>query len=354
MTDHSETDVEAAFKTLPPEFDAFKQVYRDEILPSLQAREGDRIAAAEKARTYTRLGVAIGGAIALIGLALTRSPFALFLGGIAGMGLFSYGRHGLNDLKREAKLLIVETAANGFDLQYNPEPASPLVLSRFRNLGLIPSWDRESFEDQLLGTRGSTNFEFFEAHLEDKRTRSDGKGRTRTEWVTVFKGQCLVMNFHKPFNGLTKVFRDLGVLNVFNKIGNKLSGQNLERVRLEDPKFEKAFEVFSNDQIESRFLLTPDFMERLLELERIFQGGKLRCAFSGGELFVCVEGGDLFEPGSMFTPLDNPDRIRELMEDFVAVFQLIDSVSDRAGRAPAAKPDETNTPPDGGENGPWT
>lgn len=336
MTDHSDNEmrVEAAFETLPPEFDKFKQVYRDEILPSLQAKEGDRIEAADSAKMFTRLGIALGAAIGLIGLALFKSPFVLFLGGMAGFGLHSFGRRGLSDIKREAKLLIVETAANGFDLKYDPTPLSPLVLSRFRNLGLIPSWDRESFEDQLLGKRGSTDFEFFEAHLEDRRTRTDGKGRTRTEWVTVFQGQCLVVNFHKPFNGLTKVFRDMGMFNVFTKIGNKFSNQKLERVRLEDPKFEKAFEVFSDDQVESRFLLTPDFMERLLELERIFHGGKLRCAFSGGELFVCVEGGDLFEPGSMFTPLDNPDRMRELMMDFVAVFQLIDSVSDRAGKAP--------------------
>ncbi len=347
MTDNSdvEASVQEAFQALPPEFEKFKQVYRDEILPSLQEREDDRIAAADNARKFTRLGIAIGLAIAVIGFAIIHSPFVLMLGAMAGFGLHSYGRSGLNDLKREAKLLIVETAANGFDLSYNPEPTTPMVLSRFRNLSLIPSWDRESFEDQLLGKRGTTDFEFFEAHLEDRRTRTDGRGRTRTEWVTVFKGQCLVVNFHKPFKGLTKVFRDLGVFNVLTKIGNKFSHQNLERVRLEDPKFERAFEVFSDDQIESRFLLTPDFMERLLELERVFHGGKLRCAFSGGELFVCVEGGDLFEPGSMFIPLDNPDRIRELMLDFVAVFQLIDSVSDRAGKAPPQLPtggDETS------------
>ena len=335
MTENSDdSNVEAAFQTLPPEFDKFKQVYRDEILPTLLTKEDGRIAAANSAKNWTTAAVAVGGGLAIFGFLVFKTPFALFIGGMLGFGMHTYGQRALNDIRREAKLLIVETAANGFDLQYDPEPEYPLVLSRFRNLGLIPSWDRESFEDQLIGKRGSTDFEFFEAHLEDRRTRTDGRGRTRTEWVTVFKGQCLVVNFHKPFRGVTKVFRDMGVFNVLTKIGNKLSGKNLDRVRLEDPKFEKAFEVFSNDQIESRFLLTPDFMERLLELERVFHGGKLRCAFSGGELFVCVEGGDLFEAGSMFTPLDNPDRIRELMMDFVAVFKLIDSVSDRAGRTP--------------------
>jgi len=44
-------------------------------------------------------------------------------------------------------------------------------------------------------------------------------------------------------------------------------------------------------------------------------------------MFVAVEGGDLFEPGSMFTPFDNPERIRELLDDFAVVFNLIDTVS---------------------------
>ncbi|MFC7290825.1 DUF3137 domain-containing protein [Hirschia litorea] len=351
MTDKLENDarVESAFETLPPEFDKFKVVYRDEILPTLQAREGDRLAAAEKAKNFTVIAAAVGLIIALGGIFLTKSPFFAFLGVIAGFGIHTYGRSGLNDIKREAKLLIVETAAQGFDLEYDPEPQRPLVLSRFSNLGLIPSWDREKFEDQLLGKRGTTDFEFFEAHLESRRTTTDSKGRSRTEWVTVFQGQCLVVNFHKPFNGQTKVYRDLGLFNFFTKMGNSFSSKKLERVRLEDPKFEKAFEVFSDDQVESRFLLTPDFMERLLELERIFEGGKLRCAFSGGELFVCVEGGDLFEPGSMFTPLDNPDRMRDLMQDFLAVFKLIDSVSDRAGRAPP----EIEKPPQSDGDTPW-
>ena len=126
---------------------------------------------------------------------------------------------------------------------------------------------------------------------------------------------------------MTKVFRDAGIFNFTKSFDSKT-----ERVKLEDPRFEKAFEVVSSDQIEARFILTPDFMERLLEMEEVFHGGDLRCAFSGGELFVCIEGGDLFEPGSMFTPLDNPDRVKELLMDFATLFGLIDTVTERNRR----------------------
>ena len=99
-------------------------------------------------------------------------------------------------------------------------------------------------------------------------------------------------------------------------------------MKLESNVFEQAFQVYSNDQVEARFLLTPDLMQRLINLEKVFHGSKLRCAFQDGELLIALEGGDLFEPGSLFTPLDNPERVRELLDDFAAIFNLIDSFAD--------------------------
>ena len=87
--------------------------------------------------------------------------------------------------------------------------------------------------------------------------------------------------------------------------------------------------MFSTDQIEARFILTPDFMERLIHLEKTFKGRKLRCAFSGGEMLVCVEGKNLFEPGSMHRPMTDLARVREILDDFSAVFLLIDSMVER-------------------------
>ena len=311
----------AAFSGLPDEFEFFRDIYNNQIRPDLSSREIERLAAARKARNFSTYAVVGGVTLAAIVFILFRNPIGLFLGGIAGFGLHAYGRQELGSLSVRAKTTIMNEVSSAFDLDYTLQPMQPPVLSRFRNLQLLPNWDRSSFEDMLTGQRGGSAFEFFEATLKQRRTTTDSKGRSRTRYVTVFDGQCLVVHFPKPFLGVTKVFRDAGIFNVFKGMGNKE-----DPVRLEDPKFEKAFEVVSTDQIEARFLLTPDFMEKLLELEQTFQGGKLRCAFSGGELFVCVEGGDLFEPGSMFTPLDNPDRVRELLFDFAAVFQLIDTV----------------------------
>lgn len=48
------------------------------------------------------------------------------------------------------------------------------------------------------------------------------------------------------------------------RTGN-INATKKERVQLEDVEFEKVFEVYSEDQVEGRYLLTPSFMNRLLE-----------------------------------------------------------------------------------------
>jgi hypothetical protein len=110
---------------------------------------------------------------------------------------------------------------------------------------------------------------------------------------------------------------------MFNVFG---SGEGLKRVGLEDPKFEKVFEVYGSDQVEARYLVHPVLMERLLDLEASFHGQKLRCAFEYGDLLIAVEGGNLFEPGDLFKPLPDPARARRIVEEIGKVLRVMDGV----------------------------
>jgi len=268
-----------------------------------------------------------------LGLVVLQMPAVAVVAGLAGAGVIFVGNMDISRLAGEAKLLIIEPIARQLDLAFTPKPGTCDTIYRHKEVGVVPGWDRYSFEDLVTGKRGEVDFELFEAHLEEKRTTTDSKGRTRTTWVTVFRGQCLKLDFHKRFFGRTLVTRDAGF---FNRFGG---GNGMQRAMLEDPVFEKIFEVYTTDQVESRYLLTPDFMQKLVDLETVFKGGKLKAAFDGGEMLITVQGGNLFEPGSMFKPLDSADRVRELLDDFAAVLRLIDTVT--AGRArmpPPASP----------------
>lgn len=329
MADKSEIlTLDQAMAGLPPDFGFFPERFRSVIQPQLAAREADRVAAIAQQRNFTIIGVLLGLAIAG-GMAAFMEDGIIF-GGVLGLcaagGMWAWGSVAINKLAKETKLMLVQPVSAEFQLGYELDPGQPPDMPTFRSLGLVPGWDRAKYEDRLTGARNDTPFSFYEAHLEEKRTTTDSKGRTRTTWVTVFRGQCLVVKFHKQFHGVTKVYRDMGMLNFFSKLGQLGKGQ---KVALEDPVFEKAFEVYSTDQVEARFILTPDFMERLVGLERTFKGKQVRCAFAGGEMYLCCEGKNLLEAGSMGRRMDDLGRVREMLTDFAAIFLLIDAMSHR-------------------------
>ncbi|PKP83358.1 MAG: hypothetical protein CVT79_00695 [Alphaproteobacteria bacterium HGW-Alphaproteobacteria-18] len=320
----AEMAIQQALSGLPKEFHGFGQIFEERIRPALLEREADRIKATKRAILCRWIA---GGLIALGILAgiLTQQFWVAIVIGFIGLMVYAGGEHLVTQLAKEAKSLIVLPIAEQLGLNFTANPGPVGSISRHKEVGVVPGWDRAKYEDFITGIRREVNFELFEAHLEEKRTTTDSKGRTRTTWVTVFKGQCLRLDFHKTFYGRTLVTRDAGF---FNRFGG--GGKGMQRAGLEDPTFEKIFEVYTTDQVESRYLLTPDVMQKLVDLEQVFKGGKLKACFDGGECLITVQGGNLFEPGSMFKPLDSPDRVRELLQDFNAVFSIIDEIT--AGR----------------------
>jgi hypothetical protein len=328
--------ISEALSGLPDDFAGFDRIYSEQIQPTLRGHEDARKKAVQYSVWAGIGGVAaslLGGVISMTGF---DNPLGFFIGGGLGLFGFAVANAPLGEIKKKAKHLLVGPVAKHFDVIFTEKPGKVLALQDYRALNLIPSWDRVSCEDQIEGIRKNVAFHFFEAHLEERRTTTDSKGRTRTYWVTVFRGQLVRFGFPKRFLGITMVLRDAGLFNFMQS-----AGSDLKRARLESPDFEKAFEVYTNDQVEARFLLTPDVMQRLVDLETTFRGGNLRCVFHDGDIHLAVEGGDMFEPGSMLTPLDNPDRVRELLDDFASLFNLIDTLTNQMDRGSGQRPDLT-------------
>lgn len=311
---------------LPVDFAELQAVYENDILPALQEQERHRVAAAAKSRQFLVIAVLAALVIAGGGFFIFRNPIPIVVGVVAGIGLGVFGSLELNQIRKKAKLFFVQPVAEAMGIKYAPTLPRPVTVHDFRSSRLLPSWDREKYEDSLKGNYHGTDFEMFEAHLEQKQTSTDSNGRTRTNWVTVFRGQCLRFDAHKEFHGETLILRDSGI---FNRFGGK---KGLKQAKLESSEFEKHFEVYTNDQVESRYILTPDLMARLVDLEKGLRGGDLKCAFVDQSVLITVDAGNLFEPGSLFEPFDNPDRLFVLLKDFSVVFNLIDQVTQSSSR----------------------
>jgi hypothetical protein len=296
----------------------FSALWRDKIEPIFSRFEAPRLAA--KAKYKQRLTWGLPGAAAVgIGAGVIFQDF--FVAGITGAltaaGAYAFASAPLGAVGKQVKAKLLDALAKAIGATYQAETRPPGVMERTRTLGLTPSADRSSFDDWFHGARHDCPFDLFEAHLEDERRDKDGD----TDWVTVFRGQIIRLTFPKKFLGTTVVRRDAGIFNGLMGMGSKM-----ERVGVADPKFEKTFEIWSTDQVEARYLVHPVLMQRLLDLERHFEGKRLRCGFQDGEVVIAIEGGDKFEVGDMTKPLTDPTMARGIVEELRTIMLLIDDV----------------------------
>jgi hypothetical protein len=99
----------------------------------------------------------------------------------------------------------------------------------------------------------------------------------------------------------------------------------LEKVALEDPVFEKQFEVFSSDQVEARYLLSTSMMERLLKLKELMDGSRIEASFYDNALLLMVASNKKwFEGGNVFTPADFVNDINTILEEMAVMFEVIE------------------------------
>ena len=63
----------------------------------------------------------------------------------------------------------------------------------------------------------------------------------------------------------------------------------LEPVTLEDPKFCRDYNVYSSNQTEARYLITPTFMERFRKLKVAFKTTDIACAFLKNKIIFALD-----------------------------------------------------------------
>lgn len=183
---------------------------------------------------------------------------------------------------------------------------------------LVGAYNRHSGDDYFCGTYNNTKITISEEQLL-MHTRN-GKHSTTS---TVFDGVAVILSVKKSFQGQTVVFKDWGIFNSFHSLGNMFN--KLQKVSLEDSVFEKEFEVYSDDQLEARYLLTTAFMERILKVREAFKGKKIQFSFFDNMLFIAIDSSEnMFETTSLFTPCSRKKLVDRAFEQFISVLNIAD------------------------------
>ena len=126
------------------------------------------------------------------------------------------------------------------------------------------------------------------------------------------------MTFNKKFNSHTLITMDTK--------SHKPPEENLKHTELEDVVFEKKFDVFTNDPIEARYLITTAFMERLNNTSKVFKGNLYSCAFLNDKFYIAFSvQEEFFNITNIGTSLEKKEEeISDFFEQILSIYKLID------------------------------
>jgi hypothetical protein len=199
-----------------------------------------------------------------------------------------------------------------------------------------PDPDRYRGEDYIEGVIDKTDIRLSELHTEYRQVTYDSKGRRREHWVTIFRGLFISADFHKHFHGVTLVLPDTeqswlgGFGQWLQSISAKLGNQPGELVKMEDPEFERLFKVFSTDQVEARYILTPNMIRRIVDFRNRTKS-QVRLSFIASRVFVAISTyHNYFEPPSLFAPADkllDPSTLAQYFEELKFALAVVDELN---------------------------
>ncbi len=213
---------------------------------------------------------------------------------LAGLLLYFLPRTYVVSFKQQVIPRIVQFADP--NLTYTPDRYIPRSI--FMQSGIFRKKPDEYAGDDLVsGKIGATRIRFSEidAVRESYLGSKDGTGKNETQ---IFKGLFIVADFNKKFTGKTVVLTDIleRFLGRFGKKGLGLDKRWGQQINLEDPEFEKLFEVYGDDQITSRYILSTSLMARLTRFRKEARKA-IQLSFVDSQMYIAIPyNRNLFEP----------------------------------------------------------
>ena len=311
-------------------FDAF---YEKEVLPWLadETKGQEAARSAMKKRVPFLLGVLLLGAALVIADWLGDLGTALHgvvIWVIAGVGFLiaMVGRWTMKpatDWNRNFRPVFLGKVLSYFGWTYTYQTPEGF-LQPFRDVRIVPRWDRKTMTDHVVGKiDNEIDAELSDCHLMQRRDDDDG-----AHYDTVFHGLVGSFTFPKKFEGQTVILADKSSFARF------FDGavQEGDRVHLEEaPDFDRKYAVYSTDQVEARYLLTPAFMERFLQLSDIFNRGRrqtrIEAAFVDSRFYLTInEHHDHFRSLNISSKLEDPASVDPVIQPIFQIFDLVDTL----------------------------
>lgn len=258
----------------------------------------------------------VAAVAALIGWAVTGVDLRIWAAGVFVVVLLA-GAHAHRELNRWYKQMVirrvVDALGNGLTYSYD----SSFSKAHFHELDCFSTRaDVWQSEDQVSGMCNHIAFTLHEVRAAKRERR--GKN---THEVVFFKGHIVILEFNKNFHGHTVVVPDREGRILGGLFGEADSRRSKNLVHLANADFERVYTVYSTNDQEAHYLLTPKLMELVLHARAHL--GDLRLAFFQNSLYVAIPSShDRFEIG-LFGGRVTPERV---VGDFADVLALVEQL----------------------------
>ncbi len=305
----------------------FEKKYFDEIIPKLQIYETER---KRKNDISNAIWIFIVICWVLCAFIFVFSIFieALNLLLLGTIFLSAYNVKLKKDFEKTLKKKVMPVICSCFgNITWTDIPPN-IDADVYKRINLIPDYNTIKSDDCFTGHYHNTDYVIEEFKAREGSSSNNIFINDLIEGLfalysgdynerLVFKGAVVTVKMHKSFNGKTIIMSD-------SKFHHSPS-KDLHHTELEDIEFEKRFDVYTDDDVEARYLITPSLMERLNNMKLAFNAETISVAFNNAKIYIALHTGkDLFSIGSLKKQVCDYEQFKTMFEEIYSIVRLID------------------------------
>ncbi len=231
----------------------------------------------------------------------------IFVMVIIGSFIYSYIK---KEFEIKIKKRIIEDfmeCFSDFDWECWTLNDSQIDSKTLKSTKILPNFQENYSDDNFVGTYKGISVKISE------QTLKVGQGIYKTN---VFNGIVIEYDFKDKF---------LFPAEIIVKDSGLFAPKGYEKVILEDADFNRMFNVYSNNQIECRYILTVGFMEKLKALKILFDAKSIALSFFKNHLYIAVDiGRDSFNIAKLGRRTDDKKLFEKMYNQFDFILKISD------------------------------
>lgn len=236
----------------------------------------------------------------------------------------------IKEFEKKYKEQIIENIFPKYLEEFNYEPDEGISRSYINHLNIISTGDIYSSEDKITGKVKGVDFVRADIHIQDEHEDSEG----HTSRTTVFEGQWMIFQFPKRFKSEVQVYSKFftgskSKSGLFSKLFKEKDENIRHSISTESEEFNKKFKTYASDDHTAFYVLTPQILEAIIQLENKF-GCKIMLFFTDNTLHIALRTGkDSLEPSykkdmneALEQTIKETEKEMQTLVDFVDYLKL--------------------------------